>query len=174
MLKANIKSFMNRNSKFKRFLLGAGIVFVVLYLLRFGALLSSRSYPYAQEYAFEVPVKVLYDHIKKFKADNPEYDPSTKMNLKDDTFSNPGYIDMYLIYKEKNTLVHLNVFGNRKSFMYFDALNNLSDEFKWNGINRDFDRSENLAAKREFRQRFLDKLNLHYKDKGNGAWVFWK
>ena len=91
-----------------------------------------------------------------------------------DAFEKAGFSDIYLFYEDKNTLVHLFITGNRKSFIHFDALNNLSDEFKWNRINEDFGRKENLAAKREFRQRFLDKLNLEYKDNGNNAFVFWK
>jgi hypothetical protein len=163
---------MKITAKLKRFLLLIVIIFGFLYLFLFSGITQVGSYPYAQEYQFDVPVKELYNRVEKFKADNPEYDPSKEMNLHD-SFVENGFSDMYIIYKEKNTLVHIVISGKIKS-LYFDALNNLSDEFKWNCINRDFNRKENMAAKREIRSRFLDKLNLNYKDNGNNAFVFWK
>ena len=83
------------------------------------------------------------------------------------------YIKFHLISERIPFQVDL-IEKGKKSFIYLDALNNLSDEFKWNKLNQDFERKENLSAKREFRQRFLDKLDLDYKDNGNNAFVFWK
>ena len=164
---------MKKNSKSKRFLLAIAIVFIILYLCLFSGITQVGSYPYAQEYKFDVSIEVLYDRVEKFKADNLEYNPPRSMHLAD-SFEKAGFSHIYLFYEDKNMLVHLFITGNRKSFIHFDALNNLSNEFKWNTINEDFGRKENLAAKREFRQRFLDKLNLDYKDNGNNAFVFWK
>ena len=164
---------MKKNTKLKRFLWAIAIVSIVLGLILFSGIYQVGSYPYAQEYQFAVPVKVLYDRVEKFKADNLEYNPPKKMNLVD-SFDRVGFSHIYLFYEDKNTLVHLFITGNRKSLIHFDALNILSNEFKWDRINEDFDRKENLAAKAEFQRRFLDRLNLVYKDNGNNAWVFWK
>jgi hypothetical protein len=38
----------------------------------------------------------------------------------------------------------------------------------------DFNHRENLERKKIFVVRILDKLNLHYKDRGNGMFKFWK
>jgi hypothetical protein len=160
-------------SNFKKFLWAITIVFIVLYLILFSGILQVGSYPYAQEYKFDVPVDVLYDRVEKFKADNVEYNPPRTMNMVD-SFERTGFSHIYLFYEDKNTLVHLFITGNRKSFIHFEALNNLSNGFKWNRINQDFNRKENLDAKGEFRQRFLNKLNIDYKDNGNNAFVFWK
>ncbi len=154
-------------------LLAIAIVFILIYLVFFSGITQVGSYPYAQEYTFDVPVEVLYDRVEKFKADNLEYNPPGSMRIVD-SLEKGGFSHIYLFYEDKNTLVHLFITGNKKSSIHFDALNNLSDEFKWIKINEDFGRKENLAAKREFRQRFLDKLNVDYKDNGNSAFVFWK
>jgi len=164
---------MKKNPKLKRFLLATAIVFIILYLILFSGIFQVGSYPYAQEYKFDVPVEVLYNRVEKFKADNVEYNPPKRMNLVD-SFDKSSFSHIYLFYEDKNILIHLFITGNRKSFIKFESLNNISDEFKWYRINADLDRKENLAAKSEFRHRFLDKLNLDYKDDGNSAWVFWK
>jgi len=164
---------MKKNTKLKRFIWAIAIVFIIFYLYLFSGIFQVGSYPYAQEYKFDVPVATLYDRVEKFKADNLEYNPPKSMHLVD-SFEKVGFSHIYLFYEDKNTLVHLFITGNRKSFIHFEALNNLLDEFKWNRINKDFDRKENLAAKVEFSKRFLDKLNLGYKDNGNNAFVFWK
>jgi len=157
----------------KRFLWVTAIISIILYLVLFSGILQVGSYPYAQEYKFKVPVEELYNRVEKFKTNNLEYNPPKSMNLVD-SFNKAGYSHIYLFYADKNTLVHLFITGNRKSLIYFEALNCISNEFKWYHINEDFDRKENLSAKSEFRQRFLDKLNLDYKDNGNNALVFWK
>jgi hypothetical protein len=164
---------MKKISRLKRFLLAIVAALLILCLILFSGIFQVGSYPYAQEYKFDVPAEVLYDRVEKFKAVNLEYNPPKSMNLLD-SFEKGSFSHIYLFYVDKNTIVHLFISGNRKSSIYFEALNNLSNGFKWNHINKDFDRSENLAAKKELQQRFLDKLNLDYKDNGNSAFVFWK
>jgi len=162
---------MKKIPKLKRLLWVTAIIFITVYL--FYPLYLVGSYPYAQEYKFDVPVEVLYNRVEKFKTDNVEYNPPKRTNLVD-SFDKAGFSHIWLYYEDKNTLVHLFIKGGRKSIINFDALNSLSDGFQWKKINHDLDRKDNLAAKREFRQRFLDKLNLEYKDNGNNAFVFWK
>ena len=164
---------MKINSNIKRFVIIISAVLLFVFLLVYGGFLNVGSYNYAQEYKFEIPVADLYDRIEKFKEENIDYQIPTSINLVD-SFDRRGLSHIYLIYKEKNTLIHIFVQGNKISSVYFDALNNLSQEFKWNNINQDFDRRANLDAKKEFRERILDKLKMPYKDNGNNAFVFWK
>ena len=156
----------------RKLLLAVAILAIVLYVILFSGITQAGSYPYAQEYKFNVPAKVLFDQVEKFKANNEEYCPPKKYNLID-SFDTVGFSHIYLYYEDQKTLVHLFITGNTSS-IYFDGLNDFSDDYRWHRINRDFDRNENLAVKTELRQRFLDKLDLKYKDNGNNALVFWK
>src|ERR1700759_1467287 len=104
---------MKKIPRLKRILWAITILFIILCLYLFSGIFQVGSYPYAQEYKFNVPVDTLYDRIKRFKTDNLEYNPPRSMNMVD-SFERGGFSHIYLYYEDKNTLVHLFITGNRK------------------------------------------------------------
>jgi hypothetical protein len=59
---------MKKISRLKRFLLAIVAALLILCLILFSGIFQVGSYPYAQEYKFDVPAEVLYDRVEKFKA----------------------------------------------------------------------------------------------------------
>ena len=149
------------------------ILFLVLGI--YGGLISGGSYSYSQQYEFSKTDTILIKAIENFKNENPEFRVPNTLNLPD-SYNNYKY-HFYIYYSKENKLIHCFIMASdnsRKSSIYLDAINNGLKLVNWKFVNRDYDRSENLKAKTEFRKRVLDKLKLPYEDEGNSMFIFWK
>lgn len=153
------------------------ILGIVIFILigAYSGLVDGGSYPYAQQYKFEVNDPTLIRAIKDFKKDNPNFKVPEDLSLPD---SSDSYrYNFYLYYQDKSQLFHcflMTADDSKGSSIYLDAVNNGLILGNWKRVNEDYDRDANLKIKKEFRERFLNKLKLAYHDEGNGSFVFWK
>jgi hypothetical protein len=143
----------------------------------YGGLIGGGSYQYAQQYEFDVTKPVLIKAVQHFKDENPDCKIPENLSLPDDSDS-VGRYHFYIYYKKENKIVHGFIWNNidntNKSSIYLHAINDGLVLGNWKVINSDYDRSENLKAKEDFNENFLNKLKLRYKNEGNSSFIFWK
>lgn len=141
----------------------------------YSGLIGGGSYEYAQQYEFNATDSVLIKAIEKLKIENPGFQVPKTYDLPD--FHDKYKYHFYLNYSDENKLIHCFIMtadGSNKSSIYLDGINDGLTLQNWKIINRDYDRSENLKVKNEFKKYVLNKLKLSYEDKGNGSFIFWK
>jgi hypothetical protein len=157
--------------------IGAIIIIGVVIIFGYYLIMSGNS-GFEQQYKFDVSKEVLIKVVEDFKVQNKQFIPIPKYEATDylDTIST--LFVAYIYYPKKDMIVCFTI-NNNPDYPDVSYLNLLSvnrglnqPEFKL--INRDFDRKENLEIKNEFREKFLNKLNLDYSDNGNGNFIFWK
>jgi hypothetical protein len=137
--------------------------------------LAAGSYPYAQEYRFDVRAIDLVKKIEQFKKVSHNFISLSAVNDQLDSYGNHH---IYLYDSVKDEVIHLFVEVDDKNLyksnLFLEGYNKGRVLGNWKVINKEFDRRENLDKKRRFRDSVLDKLGLFYKDRGNSMFVFWK
>lgn len=154
----------------------AVIAFFVL--LIYSGFAGAGSYPYSQTYKFTVKKDTLVSRIKKFKENNPAYDPPKEIGLKDGMDENGNFYNCWVYYPQQNKIVFFVILGDNdnveNSSIWLIGVNDGLTLGHLGTINDNIGRSENLKQKALFCTQILDKLKLNYKDDGNNAFVFWK
>jgi hypothetical protein len=144
----------------------------------YSGILSAGSYPYSQTYKFPVNKDTLISRIRKFKENNPTYDPPKDAGLTDGMDENGNFYNCWVYYPQQNKIVFFVILGDNdnvgSSSIWLIRINDGLTLGHWGTINDNIGRSENLKQKELFRTEILDKLKLNYKDDGNNAFVFWK
>ena len=154
----------------------AVIAFFVLII--YSGILGAGSYPYSQTYKFPASKDSLVNAIKRFKKNNPTYDPSKEIGTTDGMDENGNFYNCWIYCPEQKEIFFFVVLGDNdnieNSSIWLVSVNNGLSLGHWRTINDDIGRSENLKQKALFCGEILDKLKLNYKDDGNNAFVFWK
>jgi hypothetical protein len=113
--------------------------------------------------------------VEGFKKDNPSSKVPGTLKLLD---SKDSYrYNFYLYDAIGNNLIHCFIMtgGDSKlGSIYLDAINSGLALGEWKVVNLDYNRSDNLKIKLDFKERFLNKLNIPYTDEGNSMLIFWK
>ena len=159
----------------QKIILGIIILYVCVFIVSFILAWNGNS-GFEQQYKFNIQKKVLIKAVEDFKIKNKEFIPSSKYGATDYLDTMSTHFVAYIYYPNKDEIVCFYIDNNPNNESYVNLLSvnkGLSDP-RYKLVNKDFDRIENLEIKREFQKRFLNKLNLAYKDEGNGNFVFWK
>jgi hypothetical protein len=141
----------------------------------YSGLVSGGSYPYAQQYEFHVSDTTLIEAVEGFKKDNPSFKVPGMLKLPD--FKDDYRYNFYLYDTSRNNLIHCFIMtagDSKMGSIYLDAVNSGLTLGNWKVVNQDYDRGDNIKIKLDFKEKFLNKLNLPYKDEGNGMFIFWK
>ena len=129
--------------------------------------IAPGSYVYAEMYEFNVPEESLIAAFKNLKITSPEYIvPDTVYKDEQSDY----WFQFYFYYPEKKQIVHFWTRPRERKLteVGFVGINDGLQLGNWKTVNEDYSRKENKAVKREFQKRILDKLKLHYENKGNG------
>jgi len=153
------------------------LVFVlILVAVRMSAnLFLGGSYSYAEQYEFDVNNATLIRAVKRLKNENPNYKMPDSLTINDSSYM--GKYHFYIYYSKENEIVHCFIMDRidnpNKTSIYLDGINKGLVLGSWKVVNSDYDKSENLKIKEEFKERVLNKLKLPYKDEGDGMMAFW-
>jgi len=130
----------------------------------FGYNFAPGSYPYAEEYTFNVNEPDLISAVEFFKAENIKYCQPLQVQLKDgrgDPPDNNHWYHVYFYFPEENKIIKTWIqeqFEKNKTIFAFVAVNEGLTLGHWKYINKDFSDSENEAQKKKFEERILKKI----------------
>lgn len=154
------------------------IIICFLALAFWGGMLGAGPYGYAQQYEFNINKNQLIKSIQKLKSENMAFNPPENYTEKDSLDTLTSHFNVNVYYPDENTVVYFFIDDKPgdtgKSFINLVSVNEGLHQENYKLVNKDFDRNENLKVKKEFQDRFLNKLKLSYKDEGNGMFIFWK
>jgi hypothetical protein len=163
--------------KWQKIILGIIILYVCVFIASFILAWNGNS-GFEEQYKFNVQKKVLIKAVEDFKIKNKEFIPISKYGATDYLDTMSTHFVAYIYYPNEDEIVCFYVASNPdypyESYIDLLSVNNGLKEPQYKAVNKDFDRTENLKIKKDFQERFLNKLNLAYKDEGNGNFVFWK
>jgi len=137
------------------------IAAVVGVLVCLGPKISAGSYPYAEEYEFNMDEASLIKRIQIFKEKHPEYNVPSPEIVDGRRNASDQWYHIYFYYSGENKIVKTWVRseGPHKSTFAFVAINTGLNLGNWKFINEDFASKENREEKRKFKERILDSLN---------------
>jgi len=163
--------------RWHKIVLAIPIFYICLFIAFYFLALSGNS-GFEQQYKFDVKKDYLIKSVKDFKAKNKEFIPDSKYGATDylDTMTNQFVA--YIYYPKEDVVVCFYIDNKpsepNQSYLNLLSVNEGFHEPQYKLVNKDFGRAENLEIKKNFQERFLNKLNLKYFDDGNGNFVFWK
>jgi hypothetical protein len=157
------------------------IAIVGFYIVFFAAAIVlswSGNSGFEEQYKFNASKDVLIKAVENFKKNNREFIPIPKYDATDYLDTLTTQFVAYIYYSDKDMIVcfYINDSPDMHGVAYINLLsvNQGLHDPAYKAINKDFDRKENLEIKKEFQERFLNKLKIDYADEGNGNFVFWK
>jgi hypothetical protein len=163
--------------RWQKIILGITIFYICFFIIFYILCLNGNS-GFEQQYQFNVNKAYLIRAVEDFKTKNKEFIPPSEYKATDSLDTLTTQFTAYIYYPNENSIVCFYIDSKpsepNNSYINLLSINQGLHEPQYKLVNKDFDRKENLEIKKEFHERFLNKLNLAYKDDGNGNFVFWK
>jgi hypothetical protein len=161
----------------QKIILGIIILYVCVFFVSIILAWNGNS-GFEEQYKFNVQKNLLIKVVEDFKTKNKGFIPVSKYGATDYLDTMSTHFVAYIYYPNEDEIVCFYVANNPdypyESYIDLLSVNNGLKQPQYKAVNKDFDRTENLKIKKDFQERFLNKLNLVYKDEGNENFVFWK
>jgi len=145
-------------------LVGAFLFHKAIYLF------SPGSYPFSEDYEFNISENELIKAIDEFRIENPQYYPPFDVGSLEGRKDSTDYWYHYLFYyNDKNQILHCWVRGGTKKTTFaFVAINDGLILRRWKMVNDDFGFFENRRVIKTFEDRILNKIKEIIKRQKNG------
>lgn len=164
---------MKRKNSIKIFVTILIIGVLGTFIYKINDIYAVGSYPYAEYYTFNSVTSLdLFNLVKSYKLNNPEYIPPSQLELIDGTEDSTADWFHCYFYIPTNDLLLYTVITKSSDDTTNDirlvAINQGTAKINWRRINKDLSYQNSKEVMSLFEEKILNHLPLKYNKKGNG------
>lgn len=131
----------------------------------FGISFAPGSYPYTEQYEFDVSEEKLINAINTLRDKEPDLKvPDSYEMTEGRQNANYHWYHFYIYYSGEEQILNCWVRANSTKTTNLALVSIGKPYGKWKSLNRDFNRFENKEQQKKFQERFVNKVRQILKD----------